>query len=133
MTITEMDTNENSTEELQAYSGIETHYIGPTNYRPSRVSARWTNGIDGRVTIARDYDHDTKENHKRAAMALIATTAKATLKQRENELDPFDRRNPGAWKILCSIGTQRGFIFGVRYAYAYEAERIDALSERNET
>lgn len=48
---------------------ITTKYIGPTNYRPSRVKAK---AHYGSVTISWDHALNTDENHEQAARALIA-------------------------------------------------------------
>lgn len=49
--------------------GIETKFIGPSNYRPARVKATawWRKSS---ITISWDYGIDN-ENHARAAMALL--------------------------------------------------------------
>lgn len=45
---------------------IRTHFAGPTNTRGARVVAR---ASAGRVSLAWDYELNTDENHRRAAMA----------------------------------------------------------------
>lgn len=59
-----------------AYMAIETKYLGPTNYRGSRIkaTARDTFYCDERpksVTVPLDYALDTDANHERAALALL--------------------------------------------------------------
>ncbi len=50
--------------------GCETRYIGPTNYRPARVSAKHiTTGK--RVIVSWDHELDTRENHEAAALKLL--------------------------------------------------------------
>lgn len=47
---------------------IQTHYIGPTDHRGSRVKAKTAGGL----SLTQDWDDalDMDENHRRAAMAL---------------------------------------------------------------
>ncbi len=47
---------------------IETHYLGPTDYRGSRIVARTANG----QRLVRPYDHalDIDDNHAAAAVDL---------------------------------------------------------------
>lgn len=47
---------------------IETHYVGPTNYRGSRIIA--TTPGAARITHAWDYSLSSNENHYAAADAL---------------------------------------------------------------
>lgn len=47
---------------------INTRYIGPTNYRGSRVKARSSSGLS--LTIGWDDALGTDENHRAAARAL---------------------------------------------------------------
>ena len=47
---------------------ILTRYLGPTDYRDSRIKAHCDGGS---VTISFDYDLDASENHAKAARALI--------------------------------------------------------------
>jgi hypothetical protein len=46
---------------------IETRYLGPTNYRPSRIVASTCNGH--RIVVS--YDHGAPDPHEVAARALI--------------------------------------------------------------
>jgi len=59
-----------------AYMAIETRYLGPTDYRGSRIkaTARDTFYSDERpksVTVPLDYALGTGANHERAALALL--------------------------------------------------------------
>lgn len=47
---------------------ISTRYIGPTNYRGSRVKARSSSGLS--LTLSWDEALDTNANHTKAAEAL---------------------------------------------------------------
>lgn len=47
---------------------IETHYLGPTDYRGSRIVARTVNG--DRLTLSYDHALDGPDNHAAAAAAL---------------------------------------------------------------
>ena len=53
---------------------IKTRYLGPTNYRNSRVVAthKWCDGDTKRVVISWDYDLDAQDNHLAAAQQLAA-------------------------------------------------------------
>lgn len=52
--------------------GIETYYIGPTNYKPGRVKAR---AYSSSAVVEWDYALNIECNHRRAAMALIQKNA----------------------------------------------------------
>ena len=54
---------------------IRTKYLGPTTYRPSRISAVYKRDSDQvqRVTIPWDHALDGMENAKAAALALCRT------------------------------------------------------------
>jgi hypothetical protein len=59
-----------------AYMAIETKYLGPTNFRGSRIKAfaRDTFSTDEKpktLTIGCDDELDADANHERAAMALL--------------------------------------------------------------
>jgi hypothetical protein len=80
---------------------IETKYLGPTNYRGSRIkaTARDTFSSDERpksVTVSMDYALDTDANHERAAMALL----------------PKVCNSPDA-VTMHKGATQRGYVFVV--------------------
>ena len=49
------------------YQAIETKYLGPTNYRGSRITAK---APAGKVTLEWNYELSTEENHVEAAKAL---------------------------------------------------------------
>jgi hypothetical protein len=49
---------------------IETKYIGATNHRGSRVSAK-ASGCGAKVVVSWDYELNAEANHKRAAHALM--------------------------------------------------------------
>lgn len=52
---------------------ITTKYIGPTNFKGSRVKAIWRNPSGGlTVTLNWDYALNSEENHRAAAEALMA-------------------------------------------------------------
>lgn len=50
------------------YRAILTKYVGPTNYKPSRIIA--SDEAGNRVIISRDFESDIDENHARAALLL---------------------------------------------------------------
>ncbi len=55
---------------------IETRFHGPTNFRDSRVSARVMEGARPgspirKTTVSWDHGMDSRQNHERAALALI--------------------------------------------------------------
>ncbi len=57
-----------------AFSSIKTKYLGPTNYRGSRVSVTDDGGFDSnprRLVVGWDYALDTTGNHAAAAAAWI--------------------------------------------------------------
>ena len=54
-----------------AFSSIKTKYIGPTNYRGSRVSVTDDGGFPRRLVVGWDYELDTGGNHAAAAAAWI--------------------------------------------------------------
>ena len=60
--------------EFTARGCIETRYHGPTNYKPSRVSARRAEKRPGDRTIYLSWDHalNSLANHARAAMEFCA-------------------------------------------------------------
>jgi len=53
---------------------IKTRFLGPTNYRGSRIVAthKWCDGDTKRVTIGWDYALNAQDNHLAAAQALVA-------------------------------------------------------------
>ena len=54
-----------------SYTGrqaIRTRYLGPTNYRGSRVVAECD---AGRITVSWDYEGSVHDNHARACAALL--------------------------------------------------------------
>lgn len=53
---------------------IKTRFLGPTNYRNSRVVAthKWCDGDTKRVVISWDHNLDAQDNHLAAAQALAA-------------------------------------------------------------
>lgn len=79
--------------------GIETRYHGPTNYRGSRVSARFTDDR-GMGTVFVDYDDalDPRSAHEVAARKLLAKWV-ATY--------PY----AASGFIQCAAGTDRGWVF----------------------
>jgi hypothetical protein len=50
---------------------ILTKYLGPTNTKGGRVTARWAE-TGRKVTEPWDYELDVRENHEAAARALVA-------------------------------------------------------------
>ena len=62
-------------EKLMAYMAIETKYLGPTNYRGSRIKATpldtFTEGRRISATVAYDYSGDAEANHRAAAELLL--------------------------------------------------------------
>lgn len=55
------------------YKAIETKFIGPTNFRGSRVKAVCRDSMnEAPMQVTLDWDHalDSYENHARAAIAL---------------------------------------------------------------
>ena len=52
---------------------IKTRFLGPTNYRNSRVVAthKWCDGDTKRVVISWDHNLDAQDNHLAAAQALV--------------------------------------------------------------
>jgi hypothetical protein len=84
-----------------AYMTIETRYLGPTNYRGSRIKAAAldTFNSDERpesVTVPIDDALDTDANHERAALALL----------------PKVCNNPDA-VTMHKGATRRGYVFVV--------------------
>jgi len=55
---------------MNVYQAIETHYVGPTNYRASRVIATTASGL--RRVHQWDYSLNVEANHHAAAEALRA-------------------------------------------------------------
>ena len=53
---------------------IKTRFLGPTNYRNSRVVAthKWCDGDTKRVVVSWDHSLDAQDNHLVAAQALAA-------------------------------------------------------------
>ena len=53
---------------------IKTRFLGPTEYRGSRIVAthKWCDGDTKRVVISWDYALDAQDNHLAAAQALAA-------------------------------------------------------------
>lgn len=47
---------------------IQTHYIGPTDHRGSRIKAKASGGLS--LTLGWADELDSNENHRRAALAL---------------------------------------------------------------
>lgn len=50
------------------YQAIITRYLGPSNTKPSRVKAT---AKSGSIVISWDHEHDVKQNHHAAAVALM--------------------------------------------------------------
>tara|TARA_Y100000310_G_scaffold314828_1_gene364607 strand:- start:885 stop:1130 length:246 start_codon:yes stop_codon:yes gene_type:complete len=50
------------------FYAIETHFLGPTNFKGSRIKARWD-----KDSFTMPYDHalDASQNHQAAAEALL--------------------------------------------------------------
>ncbi len=46
---------------------IETKFLGPTNYKGSRIKATCSGGS---LILSRDFDYEISENHKHAAYLL---------------------------------------------------------------
>lgn len=58
----------------EARASIRTRYVGPTNYRPSRVTVSDDGGFRNayrRLTWPWDYDLGVSENHAAAAQAWL--------------------------------------------------------------
>jgi len=84
-----------------AYMAIETKYLGPTNFRGSRIkaSARDTFYVDEKpktLTIGYDYALNAYGNHERAAMALLPSVCSS----------------PESVKLYKG-STERGYVFVV--------------------
>jgi len=76
---------------------IETRYVGPTNYRGSRIIARVMEATQTRkVTVGYDDGLNTDDNHKAAAKALIT------------KLGWTGENGYGAWIVGSS---ERGYVF----------------------
>jgi hypothetical protein len=84
---------------------IETKFLGPTNHRGSRIVAKCQ---AKRITVAWDHSLDVKENHRRAAEALVKA------------LGWDDRRYYGEWYL--------GALPGSGYAYV-QAPRVEQVVE----
>ena len=65
-----------------AYLAVQTKFLGPTNYRGDRIKATvmqsrpsWPliNGKRETLTVPYEYGKDTEEQHKAAAIKLLAT------------------------------------------------------------
>jgi hypothetical protein len=90
-----------SMEAIMAYMAIATKYLGPTNYRGSRIKATALDTFDSdakpkSVTVSMDYALDTDANHERAALALLPTVC----------------NNPDA-VTMHKGATKRGYVFVV--------------------
>ena len=81
-----------------AYMAIETKYLGPTNYRGSRIKARamdsWTGGKREAVTVSVGYALNSEDNHTAAAMRLL----------------PKVCNNPSEHRLVAGA-TERGYVF----------------------
>ena len=76
---------------------IETKYIGPTNYRGSRIKAQVLESKDTRTqTVGYDDALNSEENHRAAAQALIA------------KLGWTAANGYGPWIVGASV---RGYVF----------------------
>ena len=49
---------------------VETHFLEPTDHKPSRVVARHVN-TGQREIMSWDYEYDTFHNHRLAAMMIL--------------------------------------------------------------
>lgn len=54
---------------MRIYQAITTKYLGPTNHRPGRITARCSAGS---CTVEWEHGLNPDDNHARAAQALIA-------------------------------------------------------------
>ena len=58
-----------------AYMAIETKFLGPTNFRGSRIKAQamdsWSNGKRESVTVGYNYALNSEDNHLEAAKKLL--------------------------------------------------------------
>ena len=69
-----------------AYTAIETKYLGPTNFRGSRIKASardtfFSGHVDENpktLTIGYDYALNADGNHERAAMALLPSVCSSS-------------------------------------------------------
>ena len=54
---------------------IRTNFVGPTNHRGSRISARYARDMETTYRVMIDWCHsvDPEQNHMRAAQALLNT------------------------------------------------------------
>jgi hypothetical protein len=83
---------------------IETRYIGPTNFRGSRVKATCEAGS---ITLGWDDSKDSDANHDRAARALIFRLG-------------WDNAERGAWYRGAVKGSKGGYV----YVCSYMTERL---------
>lgn len=84
---------------MQAF---ETKYIGPTNYRGSRIKASCERGS---ITVSYDDSLNTEEAHRAAVEALIARFVKEDADRHGNN----GASNPWA-RPFISGGTKKGYV-----------------------
>ena len=84
-----------------SYYAIETHYLGPTNYRGARIIARWDTD---RLTISYPYELDGERCHRVAADQMLARRNVEKLARH-----PQDR----PWRIAGHGATPVGYVYTV--------------------
>lgn len=83
-----------------ALQAIETHYVGPTDYRGSRIVARWG---DDKVTVPYSYEVSGSAVHRVAAEAMMAKVRAAQgSPERAAWLDQY---------VLVAGATRTGYVF----------------------
>lgn len=88
-----------------AYRGIETKFIGPTNFRGSRISVRWADGNGDRKIYNWNYSIGSELNHERAAMKFYQEVSDW---KNNNEETRKKTHLQGAW-------TKHGAVFCIRF------------------
>lgn len=76
------------------YYAIETRFVGATDYRGSRISARWRGNSTSRVMMPYDHALTSEGNHRKAARQLL-------------------EREPWAYEITAVGATDTGYVFVV--------------------
>jgi len=88
---------------------IRTAYIGPTNHRPSRVSAthQRDNARTYRVMLPWDHALNSEANHQAAAQALLARfwpDSELVIVGRGHDASRFYWLTVGAWQLTSGEG-----------------------------
>ena len=88
---------------------IRTAYIGPTDYRPSRVSATHQRDSERTYRIVLPWDHalNSEANHQAAAEALLARfwpDSDLVIVGRGHDASHFYWLTVGAWQLTSGEG-----------------------------